>query len=294
MVGLIFIISLVVFVAARATGSPLELLLPLDATQEDFDHLSELLELDKPYPVQYWVFISRAVRGDFGNSVRSNEPALNLVLERAPASFKLAGVGLGIAWLVSVPLGVLAAVRRRSFWDSTATLAAVLGQSTPSFWLGIMLIQIFAVSLGLLPVQGIGGWEHYVLPGIVLGGFTMAAMMRLIRSGMIESLDANYIALARGKGVPEGRVIWKHAFRNALIPILTFAGMTFAAMLTAAIVTETVFAWPGVGRLAYEAIKARDYPVIQAVVMFASVLVVLVNLLVDISYAYIDPRIRYR
>jgi len=293
MLVLLFAISIVVFILARATGSPLELLLPLDATQEDFEHLRKELELDRPYPVQYWAFISRAARGDFGNSVRSGEPALQLVMERAPASAKLAGLSLGMAFMASIPLGVLAAARRRSYLDSIATIVAVMGQSVPSFWIAIILIQIFAVSLGLLPVQGIGGWWHYLMPGAVLGGFTVAAMTRLLRSAMIESLGANYVTMARGKGVPEWRVIWKHAFKNALIPVSTFAGITFATIFTAAVVTETVFAWPGVGRLAYEAIKARDYPVIQAVVMFASAVVVLVNLLVDIAYSYIDPRIRY-
>jgi peptide/nickel transport system permease protein len=216
-----------------------------------------------------------------------------LIFERLPASLQLAVAALIITALIGVPLGVLAAVKRGSFLDALARLLALLGQSVPVFWLGLVLMYFLSVKLRLLPTSGYGGVRHFILPAVTMSSFTIAAVTRLIRSSMLEVLNSEYIKLARIKGVSETRVIWKHALKNSLIPVLTFMGAFFALMITGAVVIETVFSWPGIGRLAYEAISNRDFPVIQAVVLFMTALFILVNLIVDILYAWVDPRIKY-
>lgn len=287
------ILSVVVFVLARATGDPLQLILPANATEEDFANARQYLGLDQPLVGQYFRFVGNAVRGDFGTSLRARRPVLELIADRLPASLKLAAFSMAVSLAVAFPLGVMAAVRKDTALDRLAQVVAVLGQSLPTFWVGIILIEVVAGRLQWLPAGEAGGLAHYILPGFTLGWFVVAGLMRLLRSGMLEVLDSDYVKMARIKGVAERRVIWRHALKNALIPVVTFAGIYFAILVTTAIVVETVFAWPGLGRLAYEAISGRDFPVIQAVVLLTAVIVAAVNLGVDCLYALIDPRIRY-
>jgi peptide/nickel transport system permease protein len=287
------ILSVVVFVLARATGDPLHMILPMSATQEDYANARAYLGLDRPYLEQYLSFVGRAVTGDFGMSIRARRPVSELIRERLPNSLRLAVFALGVSLALAFPLGVMAAVKKGSGIDRGAQIVAVLGQSLPTFWVAIVLVEVVAGRLQWLPAGGIDGLASYVLPGFTLGWFVVAGMMRLLRSGMLEVLDSEYVKLARVKGVVERRVIWLHALKNALIPVVTFAGIYFAILVTTAIVVETVFAWPGLGRLAYEGITSRDFPVIQAVVLTTAAIVAAVNLGVDCLYAVIDPRIRH-
>jgi len=286
-------LSLLIFILSRLIGDPTVLMLPDDATQEDIAQLRKALGLDRPLPLQYWLFISRAARGDFGRSIKGQMPVMDLIRDRLPNSMKLGIVSIAITLLLAFPLGVMAAVKKGTTIDTFANLVAVLGQSLPQFWVGIVLIQIFAVQLRLLPVAGTGSIYHYILPGFTLGWFLVAGIMRLLRSSMLDVLDSEFVKLARIKGVGEGAVIWKHALKNALIPVLTFAAIYLAILITGAILVETVFAWPGIGQLIYQGIVYRDFPVIQAVVLLTAGIVVSVNLIVDITYGYLDPRIRY-
>ena len=288
------ILSVVVFILARATGDPLQLILPMSATPEDYADARRYLGLDRPYVEQYLSFVGRAVTGDFGNSLRARRPVIELIQERLPNSLRLAAFAMGISLAIAFPLGVLAAVKKGTGLDRTAQVIAVLGQSLPTFWVAIVLVEVVAGRLQWLPAGGsTQGFASYILPGFTLGWFVVAGMMRLLRSGMLEVLDSEYVKLARVKGVVEHRVVWVHALKNALIPVVTFAGIYFSILVTTAIVVETVFAWPGLGRLAYEGISSRDFPVIQAVVLTTAAIVALVNLGVDCLYAVIDPRIRH-
>ena len=288
------ILSVVVFVLARATGDPLQLILPMSATPEDYAEARRYLGLDRSYVEQYLSFIGRAVTGDFGMSIRARRPVVELLQERLPNSLRLAAFAMAITLSIAFPLGVIAAVRKGTGVDRVAQVVAVLGQSLPTFWVSIVLVEVVAGRLQWLPAGGNeAGLASYVLPGFTLGWFVVAGMMRLLRSGMLEVLDSEYVKLARVKGVVESRVVWVHALKNALIPVVTFAGIYFSILVTTAIVVETVFAWPGLGRLAYEAISSRDFPVIQAVVLTTAAIVAVVNLSVDCVYAFIDPRIRY-
>jgi peptide/nickel transport system permease protein len=288
------ILSVVVFILARATGDPLQLILPMSATPEDYADARRYLGLDRPYVEQYLSFVGRAITGDFGNSLRARRPVIELIQERLPNSLRLAAFAMGISLAIAFPLGVLAAVKKGTGLDRTAQVIAVLGQSLPTFWVAIVLVEVVAGRLQWLPAGGSSqGFASYILPGFTLGWFVVAGMMRLLRSGMLEVLDSEYVKLARVKGVVEHRVVWVHALKNALIPVVTFAGIYFSILVTTAIVVETVFAWPGLGRLAYEGISSRDFPVIQAVVLTTAAIVALVNLGVDCLYAVIDPRIRH-
>jgi peptide/nickel transport system permease protein len=287
------ILSVVVFVLARATGDPLHMILPMSATEEDYANARAYLGLDRPYLQQYLAFVGKAVMGDFGTSLRARRPVSELIKERLPNSLRLALFAMTVSLGMAVPLGVMAAVKKGSAVDRAAQVIAVLGQSLPTFWVAIVLVEFVAGRLQWLPAGGISGFSSYVLPGFTLGWFVVAGLMRLLRSGMLEVLDSEYVKLARVKGMTERRVVWLHALKNALIPVVTFAGIYFAILVTTAIVVETVFAWPGLGRLAYEGITARDFPVIQAVVLTTAVIVAAVNLCVDCLYAVIDPRIRY-
>jgi peptide/nickel transport system permease protein len=290
----LFLMSVIVFLLGRLSGDPVSMLLSQYSTEEDRVRITEQLGLNKPVLEQYGIFIFNALKGDLGKSVAGdNRPALTLILERFPASLKLALVALIISILIGIPLGVLSAVKRGSFLDALARLLALLGQSLPAFWLGIVLMYFFSVKLRLLPTSGYGGIRHFILPAATMGLFTVAAVTRLTRSSMLEVLDSEYIKLARIKGVSEVIVIWKHALRNSLMPVITFMGTFFATMITGAVVIETVFSWPGIGRLAYESILNRDFPVMQGVILFMTTLYILANLIVDILYAWIDPRIRY-
>lgn len=289
-----FILSILIFVLVRLTGDPTLLLLPEDATAADIRQLQQALGLDKSWPMQYWIFISNAVQGDFGRSIKGQIPVGDIIKERLPHSLRLGAASLLITVIIALPLGVLAAVNKDTMLDTIAKIIAVLGQSLPMFWVGIVLIQIFAVYLRLLPSGGTGSLAHYVLPAFTLGWWLVAGIMRLLRSSLLEVLDTEFVKLARLKGLSNGRVIWKHALRNALIPVITLGGIYMAVLITAAILVETVFAWPGIGRLVYESIVFRDFPVVQAVVLMTAGFVICTSLVVDILYAYLDPRIRYQ
>ncbi|MGH1472284.1 MAG: ABC transporter permease [Cellvibrionaceae bacterium] len=294
MIITLLLMSIVIFSLSRLTGDPVALLLSDYATDEDRQRIILQLGLDKPVWQQYFQFLWNALRGDLGVSIMGNEePTINLILERLPASFQLAGIALLFSLLIGIPLGVYSAVYYGSMLDKTARVVALLGQSVPAFWLGLVLMYFFGVRLGWLPTSGYGEVKHLIMPAFTMGVFTVAAVTRLVRISMLETLDAEYVKFARIKGVSEFKVVWRHALRNSLIPVVTFMGTFFATMITGAVVIETVFSWPGVGRLAFEAILNRDFPLIQAVVLFMASAFILVNLLVDLLYAYLDPRIRY-
>ena len=292
-VVVLVVLALVVFSLARVTGNPADLLLPEDATADDRAHLLHALGLDRPVHVQLGVFLSGALRGDLGTSIRYRQPAVAVFFERLPNTMTLVPLALAASVIIAIPLGLLAAVYRGTVVDRITGTIAVLGIATPSFWLGVVLIYVFSVKLGWLPSARMGGPAHFVLPVITLSGFLVAGMTRLVRSSVLEVLDTEFVKLARIKGLPARVVIWKHCLGNALIPVVTLFGVFFALMVTGAIVTETVFAWPGVGRLTYEAVIFRDYPLLQAVILLQATIVLGVNLGVDILYAYLDPRVRY-
>jgi peptide/nickel transport system permease protein len=256
--------------------------------------LTKQLGLDKPLLEQYAIFIGNALRGDLGRSIRGERaPALELVLERVPATVQLATISVLVSFFIGLPLGVMTAVKKGTFLDTIVRIFALIGQAAPAFWLGIVAMYVFSVRLALLPTSGYGEPKQFVLPVFTMSCFMVAAFLRLTRSGMLEALDSEYVKLARIKGVSETVVIWKHALRNSLIPVVTYMGTIFGRMVTGTVVIETIFAWPGIGRLAFEAVMLRNYPVLQAVVLFMATAFLIINLLVDITYAYIDPRIRY-
>ena len=290
----LFGVSCVVFFILYLTGDPALVLLPPDASAEDVIRFREVMGFNDPFIVQYGRFLAGALRGNFGQSIRHGEPAFDLVLERMPATFELAGAGLLIALCLAIPAGIISAVRRNTLADYVATVVALLGQSMPTFWLGIMLILVFSVQFNLLPSSGRGGLQHLILPAVTLGLFTTARITRLTRSGMLEVLNQDYIRTARAKGVSNQPVVWKHALKNAAIPIVTIVGIELGTLLGGSVITETIFAWPGVGRLSVQAINNRDYPVVQAAVFLLATTFVLVNLFVDVIYTYLDPRIRLR
>jgi peptide/nickel transport system permease protein len=287
-------VSFVVFFILHLTGDPALVLLPPDASPEDVRRFREAMGFNDPFLVQYGRFLGGALRGDFGQSIRHGESAFHLVAERMPATFELAGAALLLALVLSIPAGIISAVRRNTVLDYVSTVVALLGQSMPTFWLGIMLILLFSVQFHLLPSSGRGTLEHLILPAVTLGLFTTARITRLTRSGMLEVLGQDYIRTARAKGVSNPPVVWKHALKNAAIPIVTIVGIELGTLLGGSVITETIFAWPGVGRLSVQAIANRDYPVVQAAVFLLAATFVVVNLLVDIIYTYLDPRIRLR
>jgi len=289
----LIIISMVVFALARASGDPVMLMAPAQASLADIEALRQYLGLDKSIPEQYWIFLKNVAKGDLGESIRTRRPVATIIGERLPYTIQLGLSAIVIGIATSLVLGVTAACNRGKWIDSLVKFIAVLGQALPSFWLAIVAIQIFAVSLDLLPTSGTGGPDHYILPILTMSFFMLPIMTRLLRSSMLEVLDSDYVKLARIKGLSEMVVIWKHALRNAIIPLMTAAGITFATIVTGAVIIETVFSWPGIGRLIAEAVIARDFPVTQAVVLLVAVVVLGVNLVVDILYAYVDPRIRY-
>ena len=295
----LFAVSIIIFGLARLSGNPLDLLVPEDAEPEDIVDMERKWGLDRPLHVQYFTFLSNALRGDFGKSLRyTDKDAMQMVMQRFPATLLLAGLALVISTSIAVPVGILSALKKDTPADFTAKVFALLGQSAPSFWVGIMLMWIFAVELGWLPTSGTGepGFDrvvHLLLPALSIGWYQVAALMRLVRSSMLEVLDSEFIKLARIKGVTETRVVWKHALRNAAIAPITLFGLLVAQLVTGTVVTETVFAYPGVGLLAVDAIRYRDFQVMQTIVVVFAVIFVGVNLMVDIIYAYVDPRIRY-
>src|SRR5215475_8779242 len=265
----IWVMSLIVFALARLSGNALDVMLPMESTQEDYERLAKYWGLDQPVHVQYGIFVARALQGDFGMSWKwPGHSAMGLVIDRLPATLQLAGFALFVS--------------------------ALLGQSLPGFWLGIVLMWIFAVHLGWLPTSGRGGIQYMILPAITLGWFQVAAIMRLVRSSLLDVLDTEFVKLTRIKGLAEWKVVWKHCLRNASIAPLTFFAIIAGVLMTGSVVTESVFSWPGTGLLAIDAVRARDYQVVQAVVIVFSAIFIVTNLLVDILYAYLDPRIRYR
>ena len=285
-------ISLLAFSILHVIGDPVLLLLPQNAGKEEYERYHKILGLDQPVYIQYWKFVSRAVVGDFGKSWYTSTPAFSLVLERMPPTLYLTFAGLAAAMLIALPLGILAALKRHSFVDTLCTMLAVAGQAMPIFWLGIMLIIVFALRLKALPASGYGTWQHFLMPAFSLGTFLAPITMRLVRSGVIEVMNMEYIKTARAKGVAERMVVIKHAFRNACIPVITVVGLQFGQLLGGAIVTETVFAWPGVATLTVESIRNQDFPVVQCAVVLLALVIVTVNLIVDIIVGLIDPRIR--
>jgi peptide/nickel transport system permease protein len=288
----LLLLSLTIFLFVRVTGDPTTLLLEPGASQADIEAIRQRFGLDQPIWVQYWTFMASLLQGDFCTSFSYRTPVLELYLSRLPNSLLLALAAMAFSLLIGIPSGILAAVRVGGFWDSAGKVFALLGLSLPSFWVGLVLILVFSVSLGWLPSSGSGTLWHLLMPAFALGWYFAAAHMRLTRSSMLEVLGSEYIKLARLKGLPQSRVIAKHAFKNALIPVLTLAGINLVIMINVAVVVETVFAWPGIGRLLYEGITFRDFPVVQAIVLLGGAMIVVVNLLIDILYALIDPRIR--
>ena len=291
----IWVMSLIVFALARVTGNPLDVMLPLEAGPEEYERVSKHWGLDQPLTTQYWIFLTKALQGDFGTSWKwHGHSAMGLVWERLPATLQLAGFALLISIVIALPVGVLSAVMKDTPWDTMAKIIALLGQSLPGFWLGIVLMWIFAVHLGWFPTSGKGGLQYMILPAITLGWFQTAAIMRLVRSSMLEVLDSEFVKLTRIKGLSEWKVVWKHCLRNAAIAPLTFFAIIAGVLMTGSVVTESVFSWPGTGLLVVDAVRARDFQVVQAVVIVFAGIFILTNLLVDIVYAYLDPRIRYR
>ena len=286
-------VTVIIFVMSRAAGDPRHIYLDDYSTQEDWDRLTINLGLDKPYYQQYAIFLKDAVRGKFGKSIKEGRPSMEIIIERLPATFQLGFSAFLFSVIVGVPLGILSAVKRGSFLDITGKVVALVGQSAPVFWLGLMLMFFFAVKLEWLPPYGRQEPTSIILPAVALGWFYAAANLRLLRSAMLNVLDSEYVKLARAKGVSNNVVIWKHSLRNALIPVLTFAGITLGSLVTGSLVVETVFAWPGLGQLAIQALVGNDYPLLQAVIVIFTLMYVLAALMVDIMYAYIDPRIRY-
>jgi ABC-type dipeptide/oligopeptide/nickel transport system permease component len=289
---LVCLVAAIVFFLGRLTGNPVDLMLPEDATPADREALIKTLGLDGSVTDQFVIFVSKALQGDLGTSIRMRQPAVQAFFERLPNTLVIIPWALLLATCVGIPLGVFAALYRGTLLDRIAGGIAVLGIATPSFWLGVLLIFVFSVELGWLPSGRMGGPEHFVLPVITLGTFLIAGFMRLTRSSMLEVMESEFVKLARIKGLSEGVVIWKHCLRNALIPVLTLWGVFVGNLITGAIVTETVFAWPGIGRLTYEAVIYRDFPLLQAVIILKAILILGINLTVDILYAYVDPRIR--
>jgi peptide/nickel transport system permease protein len=290
---LILLATCVVFLLLHITpGDPATIILGEQATPEQIADLRRSMGLDRPLPEQYLRFLTNAVRGDFGISIRAQRPALEYVLERLPATLQLSAGAFAFALLTGLPIGIVSAVKRLSIWDHSSMFIALLGQSMPVFWLGLMLIVVFAVQLRWLPASGMGQPQHLILPAITLGTFLIGLIIRLTRSSMLDVLSQDYIRTARAKGLSEGTVLMRHALKNAFIPVVTVLGLQMGTLLGGAVITETVFAWPGMGMVTVTAIHQRDYPVVQSAVLVSAVLVVLINWFVDVLYHYLDPRIR--
>jgi ABC-type dipeptide/oligopeptide/nickel transport system permease component len=288
----LFLLFVAVFILARATGDPVGLLVPPEGGAETVALVRTRLGLDQPYYVQFILFVKNTLMGDLGISFRTQRPVLDLILERLPYTVVLALAAMIIGTLLAVPMAMVASLRRGKPIDTAIQVIGALGIATPQFWLGLVLIQVFAGGFRLLPVGGAGTWKHFILPAVTLGVFQAANMLRVLRSSLLEVLSSDFVTLARMKGLQEYRVIGSHVMRNAILPVLTFAGILLATLMTGTIVVETVFAWPGFGRLAYDATVYRDFPLIQGVVIVAGLIVVGMSLAVDILYALLDPRIR--
>ncbi len=285
-------VSVLSFGTLFLTGDPTMLMASESWNQQQIDSFRHQMGFDRPWFIQYLDFLGKAVRGDFGVSLRQQQPTVSLIADRLPATLQLAGASMAMAIAIGVPVGVGAATRRGSIWDNLLMFGGLIGQSLPVFWLGLLLIMVFAVGLGWFPVAGTGGPQNLVLPAVTLGLFSTAYIARMTRSSMLEVLGRDYVRTARAKGLSANRVVAGHALRNALIPLVTVIGLQFGALLGGAVITETIFAWPGLGRLTIQAIQSKDLPLVQACVLFLALLFVFANLVVDLLYAYLDPRIR--
>lgn len=291
---MLLLVAFSVFMLARLTGDPVRLMVPEQASEEDISALRTALGLDRPLPIQFADFLAHAVRGDLGTSLRYRQPALGLVLERMPATAELSTAAMLVALLVAVPAGIVSASRRGSWADALTSVVSVVGQAMPAFWIGIMLIIVFAVELRLLPAAGRGDPGSLILPAITLGLWPMARIARVLRSSVLEVLQEDYVRTAFAKGLGERAVLARHVLRNASIPVLTVTALTFGTILGGTVITESVFAWPGVGRLALEAIYNRDLPLMQATVFVVAAIFVVINFALDFLYVWLDPRIRLR
>ena len=289
----LLILSLAVFLSVHLTGDPALYLLGPDDGQVEYELLKKQMGLDKPLTTQYVLFLGNIVRGQFGDSHMMQRPARDVLLQRFPATLQLAGIAFLLTIVVGIPMGILSAVKRDSILDQFGKFFAVAGIAAPSFWIAIMLILLFGAILGWLPTFGRGGFDHFILPAFVLSWSSMAGVLRLSRSSMLEVLDSEYVKFARIKGLGETLVIYKHALKNAVIPVLTFSGLTLAGLLNGSVAIEVVFAWPGIGRLMLQGIHQRDFPVVQATVLAAGFFYIFTALVVDILYAYVNPRIRF-
>ena len=290
----LLILSLAVFLSVRLTGDPAAYMIGPEQGRIEYEMIQRQLGTDRPLYVQYWDFLTDILRADFGKSHFLERPAREVLFERFPATLQLAGAAFFLALAVGIPLGVLSAVKRDTWLDNFSKLFAVMGIATPNFWIAIMLIMLLGGILGWLPTYGRGGIDHFILPAFVLGWSAMSGMVRLGRSSMLEVLDSEYVKFARIKGLSERLVIYKHALKNAVIPLLTFSGLTIAGLLNGSVAVEVVFAWPGIGRMMLQGIRARDFPIVSATVMASGLLYIVTALLVDILYAYVNPRIRYQ
>ena len=290
----LWLVSTVVFVVMRLSGDPVPLLLPPDAPRSEIFRVRAELGLDRPILVQYGVFLAHVARGDFGRSIHFREPAMKVVAGYLPASLELALTAFVVAALIAVPVGLVSAIKRNTLIDHAIMAVALVGQSAPTFFLGILFILVLSLQAGLFPTSGRGDWRHLVLPALTLGAFAMASIARLTRSAVLEVLRADFVRTARAKGVSEMLVVVKHTLRNAALPIITITGLQLGQLLAGAVVTETVFAWPGIGRLAIHSIYNRDYPVVQCTVFLSAVVFIVVNLLIDVLYGVLDPRLRTR
>lgn len=293
MLLVLLLVTVVVFSMSRIQGDPRNLYLSPTTTQEQWEAWGRQMGLDRPLVVQYFVWLGKALRGDLGNSLREPRPVTNIVFERYPATLQLGLAAWIFAIAVGWPLGVLSAIRRTTVWDYLGRTFALFGQALPPFFIGIVLILVFSVKFGWLPTGRRGGIEHFIMPAITLGWLAAAGQLRLVRSAMLDVLDSEYIKFARAKGVVPTVVIVKHALRNALIPPLTLAGLVLASFVTGTVVTESVFAWPGIGRLAIDSVFLNDYPTLVGTILLATTTYLGVSLLIDVLYAFIDPRIRY-
>lgn len=289
----LLLVMITVFTIARVAGDPITLLVSFDSSQADIDRIREEMGLADPLPQQFVRFMWDAAQGNFGTSFRTGAPAMEEVLGRVPATLQLTSFALLISLVISIPLGVLAAVARGSLADVVARLFALVGQAAPNFWVGLMLIFFFSVRLGWFPTGGRGGLDHMILPAVTLGTSASASLTRLTRSAMLDVIHSDYVTMARAKGLPRRVVIFKHALRNALIPVVTILGVRAGVLISGSVIIETIFAWPGVGRLIIQAINVSDFPVVQAAVLLTASTIILANFATDIAYMFIDPRIRY-
>ena len=288
----LLILSLTIFVVVRLTGDPALLMAEPGARPEDLARVRAQWGLDRSWSVQYLSFLKNIVQGELGMSFNYRMPVSELYFERLPNSLQLALAATMVSLLLGIPAGIISAVRVDSWWDNVGKIVAIMGLAIPNFWLGLVFILVFAVWLGWLPTSGKGDWQHLLMPAVSLGWYFAASLLRLTRSSMLEVLRSEYVKLARLKGLPESVVVAMHAFKNALVPVFTLAGINLVIMVNAAVVIEVIFAWPGIGRLLYEGIFQRDFPLVQGVVVMIGIMFIVVNLIVDILYAYIDPRIR--